>query len=74
MKYLNALKARADERRRLNYQQRWMLLLLFALFFAFAGIFGVAQVTPVQDEAGWSYLHFAYPDGELWLERCRDCQ
>lgn len=30
-------------------------------------------VTPVQDDAGWPYLHLAYPDGELWLEKCRDC-
>jgi hypothetical protein len=31
-------------------------------------------VTPTQDDAGWPYLHVAYPGGELWLEKCRDCQ
>lgn len=31
-------------------------------------------VTPTQDDTGWPYLHVVYPDGELWLERCRTCQ
>jgi hypothetical protein len=31
-------------------------------------------VTSVQDETGWPYLHFGYPDVELWLEKCQECE